>query len=402
MASPLLIVWGVSTMSGWGVYGLNLLRHWQGVSGSPAYTVGQIHLQSLAGMDPLSLRALAPVLVESDQMRIRREAHPEEAAHFDGLVLHALGNRFSGTPWPSAGGITGHSTSAVIFFEDTILPGAARIASEYELIVAGSTWCEDVLRGNGVGNVKTVIQGVDPSLFHPAPKSGALEDRFAVFSGGKLEHRKAQDLVVLAFKAFALRHPEAILVTAWHSPWPQAAASIVNSGIVPVTFQADGKIDMGGWAAANGIGSEQFIDLGELPNHLMARVLREMDVAVFPNRCEGGTNLVAMECMACGVPTIVSDNTGHKDLVAAGAPYVLARQDPVASPLGHGTDGWGESNVDEIVEMLEAVWADRDKARRQGLVGAEAMAKWSWRQQIACLRDALGAVNESQDSPHRH
>ena len=400
MTPPLLIVWGVSTMSGWGVYGLNVLRHWQAVAGSPAYTGGQIHLQSLAGMDPLTLRALAPVLVESDQMRIRRETHPQEAAHFDGLVLHALGNRFAGTAWPSAGGMTGQSTCAAIFFEDTNLPDAARIAAEYALIVAGSTWCEDVLRGNGVSNVKTVIQGVDPSLFHPAPKSGALEDRFVVFSGGKLEHRKAQDLVVLAFKAFSLRHPEAILVTAWHSPWPQAAASIANPKVVPVTFQADGKIDMGGWAAANAIRPDQFIDLGEVPNHLMARVLREMDVAVFPNRCEGGTNLVAMESMACGVPTIVSDNTGHKDLVATGAPYVLTRQSQVASPLGHGTDGWGESDVDEIVEMLETVWADRAKARRQGLVGAEAMAKWSWRHQIMCLRDALGAVNEPQTSAH--
>ena len=29
----------------------------------------------------------------------------------------------------------------------------------------------------------------------------------------------------------------------------------------------------------------------------------------FSNRAEGGTNLVAMECMAAGVPTIVSNNT---------------------------------------------------------------------------------------------
>jgi hypothetical protein len=28
-------------------------------------------------------------------------------------------------------------------------------------------------------------------------------------------------LVILAFKRFAARHPDATLVTAWHSPWPQ-------------------------------------------------------------------------------------------------------------------------------------------------------------------------------------
>jgi hypothetical protein len=43
----------------------------------------------------------------------------------------------------------------------------------------------------------------------------------------------------------------------------------------------------------------------------MPQILREIDVAVVPNRFEGGTNLVAMECMACGMPVILSANTGY-------------------------------------------------------------------------------------------
>jgi glycosyltransferase involved in cell wall biosynthesis len=50
----------------------------------------------------------------------------------------------------------------------------------------------------------------------------------------------------------------------------------------------------------------------------MPSVLQEMNVAVFPNRAEGGTNLVAMECMACGLPVILSGNTGHLDLIENG------------------------------------------------------------------------------------
>ena len=88
--------------------------------------------------------------------------------------------------------------------------------------------------------------------------------------------------------------------------------------IAPVRLDNSGGIDIAGWAHSNGIGEGQFIDVGSIRNHQMARVLREVDVAVFPNRCEGGTNLVAMECMACGIPTILSNNTGHKDLVADG------------------------------------------------------------------------------------
>lgn len=385
---PLFFEWGVSTLFGWGIYGLNLLRHWPG---APAYSLSPIDLQSLRGMDALGLRWLAQRLVDSDQMRLYVAQCPE-GAKLDGVVLHSLGNAFSGSTRPRAGGRVGRATGGVIFFEDTRLPRAAEICAEYDVVVTGSSWGEQILRSAGAGNVATVIQGVDTSLFHPAPRAGALAGRFAVFSGGKLEHRKGQDLVLLAFRAFAARHAEAVLVTCWHSPWPAYALTLnANDAIRPIGLNADGHFDAAAWACANGLRADQFIDLGSVPNHLMGRVLREMDVAVFPNRCEGGTNLVAMECLACGVPTIVSDNTGHRDLVATGGPYVLTRQDEV--PAGSaGTEGWGESDVDEIVEQLERIWTDRAEAERKGSAGASAMAAWSWREQVHRLHDIVSVL----------
>lgn len=310
---------------------------------------------------------------------------------FDGIVLHSMGNRFAGTATPGEPYRTGRMVAAAAFLEDTILPDAVNNAARFAVIIAGSTWCEEVFRANGVTNVTTVIQGIDPSIFHPAPRADALDGRFAVFSGGKLEFRKGQDLVVAAFRAFAERHPEAILVTAWHSPWPDIAKSVDMSGRAePVRFHETGRVDAAGWAKANGIAEHQFFDLGTIPNHAMARVINEMDIGLFPNRCEGGTNLVAMECMACGVPAIVSNNSGHKDLVATCAPYTLTRQRPVVVP-GLGTDGWGESDIDEIVETLEHAWANREELRRRGYAGAEALAQWSWRTQIGRLHEALAA-----------
>jgi len=388
MNQPLYFHWNVSNLFGWGVYGLNLLRHWNAASGAQAYCLSQIHLDSLSGMDPLSLMSIAQPIVESDAIRQHIEVNGLGAA--EGIVLHSLGNAFGGAVWPSQGGFTGTAaTCGVIFFENTLLPDARAVASDYDLIVTGSTWCEEVLRGQGVENVATVIQGIDPSLFHPAPRAHSLEGRFAVFSGGKMEYRKGQDLVVLAFKAFAQRHPEAILVTAWHSPWASPALTInANPSVAPVRLTEEGAIDMASWIADNGIPASQYFDLGAIPNHLMARVLREMDVAVFPNRCEGGTNLVAMEAMACGVPSIVAANTGQLDLTRTCAPYVLGRQSAVPSDDG-STIGWGESDVEEIVEALEQAWSDREEARRRGAAGADAMAKLAWRRQIAELHKVL-------------
>ena len=388
MKAPLYFDWGVSMLYGWGVFGLNLLRHWPRVSGAPGYCIGQIQLEGLAGIDPLTAKALMLPLVESDQMRIKLESE-QTPGPLDGFLLHAMGNGMLGSKWPRDGGRTGRVTAGMIFFEDTNIPEAADVATDYSVILAGCTWCEDILRARGVDNVATVIQGIDPALFHPAPRADVLPGRFAVFSGGKLEHRKGQDLVLVAFRAFAQRHPEAILVTAWHSPWPIAALTLNGkSAATDIQLTDDGKIDPTAWAEANGIPKDQFLDVGTLPNHQMARVLREMDVALFPNRCEGGTNLVAMEAMACGVPTILSDNTGHKDLLATDGAYRLSRQGPVIDP-DKGTEGWGESDVEEIVETLEQAWSDRAEAKRRAAIGAAAMLEWSWHNQIGKLHDTL-------------
>ena len=384
MKEALIFRWGVSPLFGWGVYGLNLMRHWPRVAdGASAWSSTRIDEQALAGLNPLELRALGEGLAGSAGLCAALAERAGQSTRFDGVVLNGLN-----TMAPPDIQLTGRITGGVTFIEKTDLPGAADAARDYTLIIAGSSWNEALLRANGVTNVTTVLQGVDPTIFHPAPRAGALEGRFAVFSGGKLEFRKGQDMVLLAFRAFAQRHPEAILVTAWHSPWPQLAITLNGPHIAPVPFDATGAVRIADWAVANGIPADQVIDLGGIPNYRMAGVLREMDVALFPNRCEGGTNLVAMECMACGLPVIVSNNTGHKDLVATGAPFVLARQRPVPD-IGGGTEGWGESDVEEMVEALETAWRDRDQARRRGEAGAAAMAGWNWRQQVGRLHDAL-------------
>ncbi len=106
-------------------------------------------------------------------------------------VLYALGNNLASS------GVDNQITSAcqigVIFFEDTrITAEALETAKKYSVIVAGSNWNADVLRSCGLTNVAMVHQGIDPTIFHPAPKSNLFGDRFVIFSGGKLEYRKGK------------------------------------------------------------------------------------------------------------------------------------------------------------------------------------------------------------------
>jgi glycosyltransferase involved in cell wall biosynthesis len=96
--------------------------------------------------------------------------------------------------------------------------------------------------------------------------------------------------------------------------------------------------------------------------------------------------------MACGIPTILSANTGHLDLLDLGDVALrLDRQDRVVRD-GVDTTDWGESDVEEMLERLETVWRDRAAAAELGLRAAQAMEKLSWRSQIALLLRAIEPV----------
>ena len=389
---PVIIQWQLSSFFGWGIYGLNLALNWvddPDLAPLASYPI----LASQVTLDAVRLNHLGPFFRSSFEFQEKLRLQAGQTVQVDVPTLVGLGNGFHGGASAHKTTVTGRPDIGVIFFENTdFSPEALERARRYRLIVAGSTWNRDILRELGIGPVETVLQGVDPTLFHPAPKAGYLRDRFVIFSGGKLEFRKGQDLVLLAFRAFAQRHPEALLVTAWHSPWPKVADSIaMNRAVAPVPYTPQGKVDVRGWAVANAVPPEQVIDLGEVPNALMPPILREMDVALFPNRGEGGTNLVAMETMACGVPVILSRNTGHLDLIRPEAAYVLEQQTPLGgSGAGVGAvPGWSNSSVDEIVATLEAVWQDREKARQRGAAGAAMLAELSWSRQTRRLKETI-------------
>ncbi len=387
-----VIQFTMSSFYGWGVYGLNVGLHWANdPEVFPLFSV-PVRTEELA-VDRLRRGVLDVVLAESEMLRRQRLASVADEATVNVPVISALSERLSAFRSKEVPFLSGRPNIGVTFFVDTVLgKEGSDEARKYALIVAGSSWNRDLMLANGIKHAALVLQGIDPTVFHPAPRAGMFPDRFLVFSGGKFEYRKSQDLVMKAFAAFSRRHPEALLVTAWHSPWPKLAQTVqIHPGVPPVPFGKTGQPDIPAWASAFGVREDAVLDLGAVPNVQMPGILREMDVAVFPNRCEPGTNLVAMECMACGLPVILSRNTGHTDIIGADDCYPLNRQRsvPPFPPLTHGTDGWGESDVEEIVEALEVAWRERDAARLRGLKAAAKMANLSWGNQMRLLRETI-------------
>ena len=328
----------------------------------------------------------------------RRQKHLREfldkVGHMelDFPVLHALRNGFE--PALERQIAHGSRNIGVIFFEDTdISESALARAREYDLIVTGSTWNKEILEAHGLTHVVNVFQGIDADLFCPGTDGYGSSDpypgRFVVFSGGKLEYRKAQDVVIAAFRQFRERRPEALLIFAWGNQWPAIMPMVAHSQFVKGAPEIDvhGTVMTGPWLQENGLPPDSFIDLGMPANRTMPAILRSADVALFPNRCEPGTNLVAMEAMAAGVPSIIAANTGQLDIAAPEHCYPLAGLGPVQpyEPYS-GTEGWAEPSVNEAAALLEQVFKDRAGAERRGRAGAAFMAaNYSWPEQVTKL-----------------
>jgi tetratricopeptide (TPR) repeat protein/glycosyltransferase involved in cell wall biosynthesis len=387
------ISWPVSITSGWGIYGMNLTLQ---LLRNPAWDVALLVPPSITSesINPLHKSLLSPAVEKQKKFQELVTANSDKQISCNFPVLYALGNNLASSGVENQ--IISRCQVGVIFFEDTrITTAALETAKKYRAIVAGSHWNADVLRSCGLTNVAMVNQGIDPAIFHPAPKSNLFGDRFVIFSGGKLEYRKGQDIVIAAFKRFRAKHPEALLLTTWHNFWPQYMLGIEQTGNVAglPNINRDGSLGISQWLAANGLPVDSFIDIGLIPNHLAGQILREADCAVFTNRCEGGTNLVAMESMACGIPTILSANTGHLDLIYSNICYPLSHQGRV-KPTPHfpGVEGWGESDVAEVVAALEQVYTNREEAKNRGLAAANFMLDWTWEKQVKRFLDVINQL----------
>ena len=185
-------------------------------------------------------------------------------------------------------------------------------------------------------------------------------------------------------------------MTAWHSPWPQSPAAWTATGIAaPVVFDKDGKLDVGAGGSRTTSRPSQIIDLGNVPN-VMPSILREMDAAVFTNRSEGGTNLVAMECMACGIPVVLSRNTGHLDLIKDDNCFPLTTsggREPMEQRRRRAC--WGESQVEEVVERFEQIFADRAAARQRGMRAAAMMSEMTWAETARQMKAVVMASSKA-------
>ncbi len=389
MLHSLGITWPLATISGYGIYGIEIAQSFFRQGGTRLLLTKR---PAPLALPPLLQMRLTPALLLAEKFDAALAADPQHTEAFDFPVLHGVGNDCAG--FVGSDQVRGAPNIGCAAIEHLYSsPHGRDIAKLYDRFIAISRWNADYLSNFNLAPVHLCHQGIDADLFFPQAKRGLFPGRFIIFSGGKFEFRKGQDIVVAAFKQFAARHPEAMLVSAWQSQTVSDPAPFAAAGHISTTPASDGNggLDIAGWLQQQGLTSQQFIALPFTHQMVMPTILRECDAALFPNRCEGGTNLVAMEAMACGIPVLVAANTGQRDLVDLLGATPLTQQTACAPALDPRatTADWGESSVEECVAGLEKIYQDHQAARAAATATAAKVTAWHWGAQNERLLAAL-------------
>jgi glycosyltransferase involved in cell wall biosynthesis len=362
----------MGTTHGWGVCGRYITRELARLG--PVCLVTD-RLESAVVGDELELAALRGLLAPPELQAGR--AADVESPVLQGVPCADLA--------PMRPRLRGRRNVGYAFFEHTAFePSSIETArTHYDVLATGSSWCSEILREHGLADVRTVVQGVDPTIFRPVP--GGREffgDRFVVFSGGKFELRRGQDLVIAAFKVLHERHEDVLLVTSWFNHAPASLRSMRASPYIRFEAPVNGvdhRALIEGVLTANGVDATRAIHLGPLPNAMMARIYRNSDVGLFPSRCEGGTNLVLMEYMACGRPAIATFGSGHKDVLTDENSLPLRRlRQATVRDADEPPRIWHDAELEEVVEKLEWAYQNRERLAVLGARAAQDMTRFTW------------------------
>jgi glycosyltransferase involved in cell wall biosynthesis len=266
------------------------------------------------------------------------------------------------------------------FFENELTRHSIENAKTYDLVLVGSSWCRDRLIERGIENCEVLIQGIDPQLYQPRDEEPDAE-RFIIFSGGKFELRKGQDLVLRAFKVLQDKYPDIWLVNCWYNLWPESLRLMKHSQHIRFEPQ-DGPWQalMQHTYALNGLDASRIVTCDLMSSELLPELYHRSHIGVFPNRCEGGTNLVLMEYMACGKPVIATNGSGHRDILTKANALLL---NDLSEYRVVGADNtliarWQEPSLDELIARLEWAYQHRKAIRTLGRRAGEDLKGYTW------------------------
>src|SRR6266403_228642 len=141
--------------------------------------------------------------------------------------------------------------------------------------------------------LKILPRGLDTELFHPARREPAFFDKFGVLNGevrllyvGRISREKDLDLLAAAYRRLRDEGLPVQLFIVGHGPYSEAFAKSLPEALFT----------------------------GYLRGNELATAYASADIFVFPSTTDTFGNVI-LEAQACGLPVVVSDSGGPKELV---------------------------------------------------------------------------------------
>jgi phosphatidylinositol alpha-mannosyltransferase len=235
-------------------------------------------------------------------------------------------------------------------YERWLLP---RMMGRADRIITSSDFVQETFLTGFAEKCSTVVPGVDPAIFSPAPELAPDRVLF-VASMNRGDERKGLDLLLGAIAALRADRPQLRLV-------------VVGEGNDMARYQA----------SCRSLGIEDHVDFrGRLGGSALVDAYRGSTVMALPSTNDSWP-IVLLEAMACGIPAVSTNVGAIPILVEEG------RQGFIIEPR----------DLPALTDRLARILDDLELARRLGRAGREKVeACYTWDRQAARTMEIFDSV----------
>lgn len=196
-------------------------------------------------------------------------------------------------------------------------------------------------------NVVVCPLGVDTSIWKPC--TVPQNDKYRFVAGGSSWQRKGLDLVVAAFNKLGLPNTELVLKTTPEIRGEQPELNNPSIRVVDTWLSVAQEYDL--YATA--------------------------DCFVAASRGEG-FGLMPLQTIAMGIPTIMTDMTGHKEFSYLASTLVAAPPKPAAHKTKWNVGNWYEADIDDLCAAMLDQYENKESYRTTAISRALEVSAFSW------------------------
>jgi glycosyltransferase involved in cell wall biosynthesis len=197
-----------------------------------------------------------------------------------------------------------------------------------------------IKRGFDPAKLKILPRGLDTELFHPARRDSAFFEKFGVSNGqvrllyvGRISREKDLDLLADAYRRLRKEKLPVQLFVVGHGPYSEALAKSLPGAVFT----------------------------GYLRGTELATAYASADIFLFPSTTDTFGNVI-LEAQASGLPVVVSDSGGPKELVADKTNGLITKS----------------HDVEDFTRAIRELVADRALRERMANAARDSVTDRSW------------------------